>query len=198
VSLAGKPSKAGGLVVAVLGWVVLIGGVSLALLLGLLLYAFIPGSIAGLAVGIPIGFASIAFGLLLLFGGRKLRRTGAEAARETQIQAILALAAHREGTLTARDAALALDMPVEQADAILTQMAKERMDEVNLEVDSGEVVYTFAKFMKHARARIEPPNLRIDAGSVKGRIDEDSENRPDEAEGLDDSTLEGPRRRRAR
>jgi hypothetical protein len=163
LSLAGKPSKVGGVVAGVLGWAVLIGGVGLALLLGLVLAWLFPGTIAGLAVGLPIALMSLAVALLLLLGGRKLRQTGTEAERDTRIQAIFSLAANRGGALLARDVGAALDMSAEDADALLTELAKERSDEVTVEIgERGEIFYAFPGIMGEPRVRFPQPGARID------------------------------------
>jgi hypothetical protein len=165
VNLAGTPSRLGGTVAGVLGWLVLIGGVTLALLLGLLLAALFPGQIVGPAVGLPIGFASLALGILLLLGGRKLRRSGTETGRDVQIQAIFSLAAHRGRALTAQEVGLALDLPTQKADELLTQLAKERSDEVTVDIgERGEILYGFPGLVEQRRVRVAGPGVRVDAG----------------------------------
>ncbi|WP_156338952.1 hypothetical protein [Chondromyces crocatus] len=149
MDLAGKPSQVGGTVARVFGWVVLIGGLSLALLFGLLLAAIFPGTLAPWVVSLPIGFASLATAMLLLFGGRKLRESGAAAEQGARNQALFSLAQNRGGIVTARDASNALAIPLEQADALLTELAKSRPDEVGVEVsDQGEILYTFPGFQR--------------------------------------------------
>ncbi|WP_197041579.1 hypothetical protein [Chondromyces apiculatus] len=155
VDLAGKPSKVGGTVAGVLGWVVLILGLSLALLFGLLLAWIFPATIAPWVVSLPIAFGSVATSLLLLLGGRKLREHGTAAERDARGQALFAVAQNRGGTVTARDAAGALSVSVEQADALLTDLAKTRPEEVGVEVsDQGEILYVFPGFMQRPRARV--------------------------------------------
>jgi hypothetical protein len=165
VTLAGKPSRVGGAVAGVLGWLVLIGGLTSALLLGLLASALFPESIAGLAIGLPIGFASLGFSLLLLLGGRRLARTGEQAARNAQIQAIHSLAAHRGRPLTAQEVGHALDIPAQEADALLTQLAKERPDDVTVDIgERGEILYAFPGLAGRSRVRFPRAGYRIDAG----------------------------------
>ncbi|WP_438019664.1 hypothetical protein WMF18_11580 [Sorangium sp. So ce315] len=164
VSLAGKPSRFGGAVAGALGWLILIGGTALALLLGLGAAALFPGSIAGLAIGLPLGFVALALGLLLLIGGRKLLRSGAQASRDAQVQAIFSLAAHRRRPLTAHEVGVALDLPAPEADALLTELAKQRPDEVGVELgERGEILYTFPGVSGHTGVRFPRPSLRVDA-----------------------------------
>ncbi|WP_437736678.1 hypothetical protein [Sorangium sp. So ce1335] len=169
VSLAGKPSRFGGAVAGALGWLVLIGGTALALLLGLGAAALFPGSIAGLAIGLPIGFVALTLGLLLLIGGRKLSRSGVKASRDAQVQAIFSLAAHRRRPLTAQEVGVVLDLPASEADVLLTELAKERPDEVGVEIgERGEILYTFPGVLGpgisgQPGVRFPQPSLRVDA-----------------------------------
>jgi hypothetical protein len=72
VTLAGQPSKVGGTVARVLGWIVLVAGLSIALMLALLgLLVFTPATAA--ILGVPTALASIAFAVMLLKGGRGLQ-----------------------------------------------------------------------------------------------------------------------------
>ncbi|XXX80533.1 hypothetical protein WMF30_17370 [Sorangium sp. So ce134] len=163
VSLAGKPSRLGGAVAGALGWLILIGGTGLALLLGLGLAAIFPGSIAGLAIGLPIGFIALTLGLLLLISGRKLSQSGVKASRDAQVQAIFSLASHRRRPLTAQEVGVVLDLPAPEADALLTELAKQRPDEVGVEIgERGEILYTFPGVAGAAGVRFPQPSLRID------------------------------------
>ncbi|WP_437602330.1 hypothetical protein WMF28_11950 [Sorangium sp. So ce590] len=165
VSLAGKPSRVGGAVAGALGWLVLIGGIGLALLLGLVAAALFPGSIAGLAIGLPIGFVALTLGVLLLISGRKLSRSGVKASRDAQIQAIFSLASHRRRPLTAQEVGVVLDLPSSEADTLLTELAKERPDDVGVELgEHGELLYTFSGITGAAGVRFPQPSLRIDPG----------------------------------
>ncbi|AUX21786.1 hypothetical protein SOCEGT47_022740 [Sorangium cellulosum] len=180
VDLAGKPSRVGGVVAGVLGWLVLIGGTAVALLLGLIAAALFPGSIAGLAVGLPIGFIAVALGVLLLVSGRKLSRSGEKASRDAQARAIFSLASHRRRPLTAQEVGAALDLPAPEADALLTELAKERPDEVGVEIgERGEILYTFPRISGQTGVRFPRPSLRIDprdgASVPAARLDDDEE-----------------------
>lgn len=161
VSYAGKPSSVGGTVAGVIGWILLVVGLTAALGLGLLFSVL--NTTLGLAVGIPIGILTIAVSLSLLFSSRKLKRTGVEKQKEMRRRAINGLALNRGGTLTAADVAASLDMPITEADDFLTEMAKTQSDEVTVELDDkGGIYYAFARMAQpRPRARIEEPRVRV-------------------------------------
>lgn len=154
VNVAGRPTRFGGSVARVAGWMTLLLGSGIALVLGLLLQALFPAGIAGFVVGGVIGVVTIVAAVLLLMGARKLHASGASAERDTRVKAIFALAAHRGGVITARDVAAAHHMPVDQADALLTALAKEASERVTLEIDdNGGIYYRFPESI----ARNVPP-----------------------------------------
>ncbi|WP_433935708.1 hypothetical protein AB3662_13325 [Sorangium cellulosum] len=197
VSLAGKPSRFGGAVAGALGWLVLIGGTALALLLGLGAAALFPGSIAGLAIGLPIGFVALTVGLLLLIGGRKLSRSGVKASRDAQVQAIFSLASHRRRPLTAQEVGVVLDLPASEADALLTELAKVRPDEVGVEIgDRGDILYTFPGISGQPGVRFPQPSLRVDARD--GAPDPAARIYADEFEEEDAGVSRAPRREQLR
>ena len=138
VNLAGKPSKVGGAVASVIGWLVLIFGLSTALGLGLVLNLFFSSAFA-LAIALPVSLVTLVAGIVLLKGGRALSRSGADAEQSTRERALLELAAHR-GSVTAADAARALGIPVNDADAALTTLAKREPERVAVDVDEYGVV----------------------------------------------------------
>jgi hypothetical protein len=142
--MAGKTSQVGGVVVRTLAYAVLAGGTLVSLIMGLLFGLISSG--AGLAVGIAFGVVTLLIALPMLFGGKKLEHKG-EAERDKQrVQAVLALAANRGGILRASDVAGSLQMPLEGADTFLTELAKTRADEMDIDVnDAGEVVYKFPR-----------------------------------------------------
>jgi hypothetical protein len=153
VTLAGQPSKVGGTIAAVLGWLVLGGGMMIALTVGLLLQALFPAAIAGYGIGGMIALVSLGIGLALLFSGRGLRRLGARAAQDVRDQAILALAAQKGGVLTARDVSLALGDSEPESDRLLTDMTK-RGDEAILDMDEeGRLSYRFPHVLPTAQQR---------------------------------------------
>lgn len=160
VSYAGKPSQVGGTVAGVVGWIVLAVGLAVALGIGLVLSLI--STTFGLAVGIPIGVLSIALSIALLFSSKKLRQSGQAREKEMWRRAVLALAENRRGKVTAHDAAGALDIPPAQADAFLTELAKEQTGEVTVEIDDkGNIYYAFPRFIEQQRRRIEQPRVRV-------------------------------------
>jgi hypothetical protein len=162
VSYAGKPSAVGGTVAGIIGWIVLVVGLSATIGLGLLLS--IVSTTFGLAVGIPMGILTIAVSLSLLLSGRSLRKTGEKKQKEMRVRAITGLAMNRGGALTAADVAASLDMPVAEADAFLTDMAKTMSDDVTVELDDkGGIYYAFPRVAgPRQRPRIEDPRVRVD------------------------------------
>lgn len=160
VSYAGKPSKVGGTVAGIIGWIVLVIGTSAAIGLGLLFSLL--STTAGLAVGIPIGILTIAISLSLLLSGRSLQKSGEKKQLEMRKKAVTALAMNRGGALTAQDVANALDMPHAEADTFLTDMAKADPEEVTVELDDrGGIYYAFPRIAPPGRRRIEDPRVRV-------------------------------------
>jgi hypothetical protein len=143
VSLAGQPSRVGGVAATIFGITVLVLGLSLAVALWFLLASFLPPAV-GWAFAIPTAAASLLFGFLLLFGGSKLRKRGSERQLEVQLDAVKAMVQHRRGPISAHEVASALELPEAQVDALLTRLAREKATAVTLDVDSeGRVVYDF-------------------------------------------------------
>jgi hypothetical protein len=160
VNLRGKPSKIGGTVAAVVGWILLFGSLAVALLLGAILQAIFPvGAIVGWVVGGIIATVGVGVALLLLFGGRALRRSGTNAAEAARMDALGTLAAYNHGFVTTQNAAEALGVSVEQADAFLTSLAKQPDSGITLEVDDdGRITYRFARY---APQPAWPPPQRV-------------------------------------
>ncbi|HEY6079469.1 MAG TPA: hypothetical protein VIW29_11730, partial [Polyangiaceae bacterium] len=111
VALAGQPSKVGGIAASIAGLSVLVLGLSLAGGLWLLLQSLWPASLLGWAFALPVAAASLLFGLLLLLGGSRLRRSGQARQQQVQLEAVRALVQHRRGPISALDAATALELP---------------------------------------------------------------------------------------
>jgi hypothetical protein len=140
LNLAGKSSQMGGTVARVVGWVVLLVGLSIALGLGLLVAALF-GSLAGaLAVSLPVAVVALGVGLMLLLSGKALRRSGTEAERATRDQALLSMTAHH-GPITAVQAARLLHVTVAAADAMLTALAKREPERIAIDVDDQGIVW---------------------------------------------------------
>lgn len=146
VSLAGRPARIGGTAALYAGSSVLVVGLSLAVGMLLLLQSLWPATALGWAVAIPFAALSLFFGVLLVLGGRKLRRHGAARRRAVELEAARAAIAHRNGIITASEAAHALGVTEEQADALLTELSRDANLEVNIEFDDeGRVRYVFGR-----------------------------------------------------
>jgi hypothetical protein len=159
--LAGQPSRVGSVIARVLGWIVLGVGLSFALGIGALAHLVFPAGVVGLAIGGPIAVLSLIVGILLLRGGKRLDANGAAAAKNARVQAILALAAHKGGSLTALDVSRGLDIPAAAAEALLQAMAKEDYEKVAVDVDAnGTLVYRF----------VAPTRFRVDGGAVDPEV----------------------------
>jgi hypothetical protein len=141
VTLAGKPSQVGGAVARVFGWLVLVGGLSLALILGSFFQWVLAGGFVGYAIGGPLALVATVLGWMLLRSGKSLQAHGTGQEKGARTQALFALAQNRGGMITAMDAAQALAIPAAEADALLTELAKTVPDHVSLEVDDGGGIY---------------------------------------------------------
>jgi hypothetical protein len=173
INLAGKPSRVGGAVASIVGWLVLGVGLSLALGLGLLLWLIFSGLVAAV-VSAPFAIIAALLGVLLLRSGSSLRRSGADAERATRDQALLSMAGHH-GPVTAVDAARLLNVTVASADAMLTELAKRDPDRIAVDVDDQGVVWyrlarPFSEFAPATgeRVRIDESASRADALAAEG------------------------------
>jgi hypothetical protein len=145
VNLAGQTSKVGGTVARVIGWVVL----SLGTLLGFGTFAAC-GAVTSFAaaapyvLGLPILIVTALVSWGLLKSGKDLSKQGDATEKATRARGIFALANTRGGVLTAMDVARSQDMTLEQADAVLTAIAKENPDHVSVDIaDDGTVLFRF-------------------------------------------------------
>jgi len=144
VSLAGQPSRWGGAAASLAGLMVLVLGLSLSAGVLFLLQSLWPAYAIGWAFALPMAAASSLFGLLLLFGGSRLRRHGSERQRAVQLAAVKSFVQHRRGPISAYEIAGKLQLPEERVDGLLTQLARELATAVTLDVDAdGHVVYDF-------------------------------------------------------
>ncbi len=167
VTLAGQPSKVGGTVARVFGWIVLVLGLAISLLFGLGLYWLFPEGIAWLVVGLPTALASSAFAILLLRSGKSLHQIGTGEQRSARTKAIFALAQNRGGMVTAMGVAQSLNVPAEEADALLTDLAKTTPDQVSLEVDdAGGIYYRFPAMLTAWQGH----GVRVDASAAPTRV----------------------------
>lgn len=176
LNLVGKPSRFGGAAAKFAGWISIAMGTTVALSLALLIQSVFSGGYVGWAVGLPIFVMSWLLGLSLIFGGRRLTRSGDQAEREARMQAIRALAAHRGGSVTARKVAAKLEMTEPEADGLLTELAKTPEENVALEIDDdGGIHYLFGIGGQALRFESVNPTesgrrhaARIDPGAVAG------------------------------
>jgi hypothetical protein len=204
LNFAGKPSRLGGAAAKIIGWASLIMGTTIAASLALIIQSIFSGGYLGWAVALPIAVLSWLLGLSLIFGGRKLERSGDEAQREARWQAIRALAAHRGGSVTAAKVAAKLELDERQADAILTEMAKTPEESVALEVDDdGGIHYLFGvggdalRFdsIAHTDPSRAPEPVRIDtSGAAPAPTAEQLA--AEEAAALEEALDQEPRRHR--
>ena len=156
VNMAGQPSKVGGTVAKFFGWAVLGVGLLLALVLGGFFHLVFPDGYVGLAVGGPITALTAIISGLLLFGGRKLTTSGDDQQKRTREKGIWALAENQGGIIMAIDVSRALDIPLAEADAQLTELAKQSTDMVAVDLDEyGRVFYRFTKFAPLPKVRVE-------------------------------------------
>jgi hypothetical protein len=164
VNLAGQPARVGGTFARVVGWLVLLFGGSVALLIALLSLALhVPA--VGLAIALPIALVVGVLSYALLRGGRSLASSGEEKGRVTREQALLAMAAHR-GAVTAPEAARDLGVSLLEADSMLTDLAKREPDRVAVDVDDHGVVW-----YRVSAAPGEPiPRMRVDGGVQPGAL----------------------------
>ncbi len=143
VTLAGQPSKVGGTVARVFGWLVLAGGWGVAAMFAGLL-AIMGGTWAAAIVGGVIALIASIVAWALLRSGRTLKKSGDDAETATRNQAIFALASTRGGVLKAWDVAQMHQVTPQAADETLTRLAKEHPDWVTVDVDDeGNVLYRF-------------------------------------------------------
>ena len=180
VNLAGQPSKVGGTVARVFGWIVLAGGWSLAAALaGLIL--LLGGEWAAAVVGGPIALIASVAAYALLRSGRELKKSGDDTEAATKNQAIFALANTRNGVLKAWDVAQMLQVTPKEGDDILTKLAKEHPDHVTVDVDDdGNILYRFPAIHWGGLPQMAPnapmapnavaPHVRVQAPPPQARV----------------------------
>lgn len=185
VNLAGQPAQVGGTVARIVGWLVLAGGLLSALLVGSLFQAIFPAGVFGWILGSVIGLGALGFSLALILGGKKLRQVGTKREHDVQVATLRALAGKNRGVVAPDEAARALGSSVQEADALLTELAKQGTD-VRLEVDDdGRLTYVFdrassgRRFAAPARGkpwRVEPsaPDAGADAAGESDESEADA------------------------
>jgi hypothetical protein len=167
LNMAGKSSKVGGTVARAFGWVILLGG----LVAGFGALAMC-GALVGFAqaapyvFGIPIMAVSAIVGYFLLKSGKNLNYAGEQTEKAARTNALFALANTRGGVLTPMDVARAHNVSLEQADATLTELAKQSPDYVAVDIDDhGNVLYRFHQGGGDGdwrpRVAVTPSNVRV-------------------------------------
>jgi hypothetical protein len=143
VNVAGQPARIGGDVASVLGKATLTVGAVFALIAALLASIIFHAQTV-LIVAAVVLVLTLLVAVPLLVGGRRLRQVGDERVQAVQEHAVFALAAQRRGVLSVGDVARALSVREEEADALLTALAKRPDGRVTLEVDDdGALTYLF-------------------------------------------------------
>jgi len=144
VSLAGQPSRVGGLLMSLVGSSVLVLGLATSAGLWFLLQSLAPSRSFGWAFAIPTFAVSLLAGLALLISGRRLRNSGTAHRQGVQLEAVRAFVQHRRGPISAADVASALQLPEPEVEPLMTRLAREHATAVTLDVDArGQVVYDF-------------------------------------------------------
>ena len=163
LNLAGKGSRIGGAAARFFGWASLVGGSAFAAMITLIFQSFWPDGYFGYAFAIPILMISWAIGVPLLLGGRRLGAYAEHKEKSTQLEAIRSMAAHQGGALTAKQVAVTLRITEQEADDMLTSLAKDPDGNVSLDLDDqGHIYYLFGlggEELAAARWRIHNPEL---------------------------------------
>jgi hypothetical protein len=183
LNLAGKPSRLGGTVAGIVGALVLLVGLAVALMVGAL-FAWLTSVAVAFAVGGPIAAVALVVGIFLIAGGRRLRRSGVATEQATLDQALLGLAGERE-LISAPDVASALGLPVPQADALLTALAKREPERIAVEIDDQGVLWYRAMtgLARVGGVEVEPARGASPAGPERrARVGDDVESDADAAE----------------
>lgn len=182
VTHAGQPSKVGGTVARVFGWLVLAGGWIVAALLAGLIMLLGGQEGAVISFGLIGGVASL-IAYALLRSGRELKLAGEGAEETMKNQAVFALAGTRGGVLRAFDVAQMLHVNVQEADDLLTKLAKTQSEQVSVDIDDeGTLLYRFNTIhwregMPHVRVG-SPVQTRVDAMQGEPLEEEFAESAP--------------------
>ncbi len=188
VNVAGQPSKIGGVVASVAAWFVLAGGLATSAAVAAFFQWLVPAGVLGWAFGGIILFLTLAVSVPLLVGGGALRRAGALRQRQAAEATVMAIGTRNGGIVTAAQVGEALGVHETEAEALLTDLAKQG-GEVRLEVDDdGRLFYTVG------RGALPPQRLRIDGGR---RVATDAEAETEQA-AIDEAAAGRPQTRSRR
>ncbi|MDP3278067.1 MAG: hypothetical protein Q8Q09_22970 [Deltaproteobacteria bacterium] len=151
LDMVGKPSQYGGIAAKVIGTIVLLISLAIVALTATAAVAWSSAILGTLAFLLALvgGTAST----LLLRGGAKLQKQGVTAERTAREQSLTAAARNRGGLITVNEAAKVLNVPPAEADALLTELAREGT-RVHVEVD-GQGVLQFV-FHEAAPVHVAP------------------------------------------
>jgi hypothetical protein len=157
VNVAGQPARLGGGIASVLGWLALSLGLTISLGLGAVAYVLFAMT-GALWIGGTVAVLTLLVALPLLFGGRRLSQAGEDRARAAQENAVFGLAARRRGVLSVREVAGALSVREDEADSLLTTLAKRPDGRVTLELDdNGGISYVFHDLRPTTPSRVRVP-----------------------------------------
>jgi hypothetical protein len=177
LNLVGSAHRVGGVVTGVLAWAVLLGGVAVGGLVGVVV-ALVAAALSasawiGLATGVLLGGVAALAALLLMSASRRLRDHGANAKDAASEQAILAMAASRKGVLTTTEVAQNLQLPLRDADRLLSSMGESGRAQLEVNGD-GLLQYSFTGLSTRERT-----GVRFEAASpgdeARARVDEEFE-----------------------
>ena len=144
VNMAGQPSKVGGAVAKAFGWLTLAGGTVIAAITAAFFQWLITDGIVGWVLGGLIFAITAVISAVLLVSGKQLTKSGDDTHKTVQEKAILGLVQNSKGVVTALDVSRSLDITLQEADAVLTRMAKETPDQITVDVDDqGQIFYRF-------------------------------------------------------
>jgi hypothetical protein len=171
LNLAGTPYKVGGIAARIAGWVGFgigtVASVSVGGIIALLGTWLADSSWPGIAIGTVMWLATIAFSLTAIIGGRKLGERGATKAFAAKLETVRALANHQGGRVTAAEVAQSLAVTEVQADAMLTELAKDPEGDVTLDLDDhGNIHYLFGV----GSDALNDPRWRIVEQKAEARI----------------------------
>jgi len=171
LNLAGKPFQYGGIAARVFGWGTLAFGGIATISVAAILQAIWPESIIGYAAATPIALLTLLVSLTAIIGGRLLGRRGVSKALAAKLETVRALARHQNGRVMASEVADALSVSEAQADAMLTELAKNPDDDVTLDLDDhGGIHYLFGV----GSDALNDPKWRIVAQQSTARIATDA------------------------
>jgi hypothetical protein len=164
LNMAGKPTQITGFLARGFGWFVLVGALLFNLVVTLPLYIIEWYKLA-MIVGIPTTVIALGVSVAFLFGGKKLKHSGQASEERARMQAIMALASHKGGSLTTFEVSQSLSIPYNEADSLLTKLAKEPINGVSMDFgDSGDLIYRFMHLQ--STPALPSPGIRVGLSDV--------------------------------